>query len=145
MRLEEVRCHALRISAILKPVRAGQACELPTAQQALAQLPPTVGAAPSPDVRQMREASANRGESWAKYASSARVTSAHGELVVDDDEFVTELKPLATGDLDGDGKCDLLVQVVGHGREGNWREIRHLVLAQTDNAVGYRVAKVIVP
>jgi hypothetical protein len=145
LRLEGVRCHALRLAAKLRPAACAEGRRFLEAPVSLSELPPSVGPSPAPMVAQQRQAAARRGASWAEYAKAARVEVKPDNLIIDEGEFVTELTPLASGDLNGDHKPDVLVRAVGYGHEGTWRDIRLIVFTRACDSKRYVIAQTVVP
>ena len=146
LRMEGVRCHALRLGAKLEPVADARAMEFVTEGNALERLPPSVGASASSSVLEARRASADRGESWRTYAKNASIVSRDGTLIVEEGGDITsELTLLAAGDLDGDHQPEFIVRVVGFGSEGNWRDIHLVVLKWNASHSRYDDAQTIAP
>ena len=143
MRLEGVRCHALRMAAKLSGAACTESRHL--LEATLSELPPSLGPSPAPSIAAQRESAARRGTSWADYAKGAKVVAKPDLLTIDEPEFVTELTPLASGDLNGDHKPDVLVRAVGYGHEGTWRDIRLLVLTRACDSRRYELVQTVLP
>jgi hypothetical protein len=146
------RCGGLDLLAHARPARESQLDREGFAKSSLAELPPCVGGmhASNDAHAAARRASAER-VSWARFdptAQVAHVGEGEGEgtlatrasLVVRDSDAETTLEVLAEGDVDGDGRRDLIVSSRVQAAEGTWT--RYGVYALTRRA-GDPLARVV--
>lgn len=142
-RSEGVRCETIKRSSAMRPGRGEPAKELLADARLPHHLPATVGPSVSPDELALRKASEAQGKSWSDYAPGVSVELLDGVAVVREADTMSRLRPLATGDVNGDGESELLLEAVCSGTEGSWVDIRLLVLAPVTHADGTRVFRLV--
>jgi hypothetical protein len=99
-----------------RPATTGSLSNLALTSGVLALLPPVLGPEAMPADKERREAANRRGLSWAALDHDAVVTVTSPTAVhVKGQDWRTDVTVLARGDLDADGRDDLLVQTVSSG------------------------------
>ena len=131
--VEGVRCLALTKVSKMKPGAGEPTAALLTETDILERLPPTLGPAASPFMIEKRQQAAAQGTSWRAFQPEATCEVHAGVLTVKEASTVAELTPLASGDIDGDGLPELLLQSYGYGTEGSWLDVRLAVLSSAKN------------
>jgi hypothetical protein len=129
-----LRCGGLDLLARAKPARESHLGEPYFGPSSLAELPPCVGGMHASDDAHeaARRASAER-VSWGRFDSTAKAARwSRTQLVVRDSDSETTLQVLAEGDVDGDGRRDLVVSSRVQAAEGTWT--RYGVYALTRRA-----------
>jgi hypothetical protein len=147
-RSEGVRCQAIQRASSMRPARGDTAEAWLSDAELPRHVPATLGPSVSPDELAARKASEAQGQSWSDYAPGARVERQGDQAVVRESDTSSQLRPLASGDLNGDGSPELLVEAVASGNEGTWVDIRLLVLALETSADGtrrYRLLEAVTP
>ncbi|HEX9241099.1 MAG TPA: hypothetical protein VF875_01525 [Anaeromyxobacter sp.] len=128
------RCGGLDLVARARPARESHVAEPIAGPSSLAQLPPCVGGMHASDdvhAAAMR-ASAER-VSWGRFDPTAKMEEgSRTKLAVRDSDAETTLEVLAEGDIDGDGRQDLVVSSRVRATEGTWT--RYGVYALTRRA-----------
>jgi len=134
--VEGGRCLALTKISKMKPGAGDPATALIQQANILERLPPTLGPAASPFMIEKRQEAAAHGTSWRAFQPEASSEVREGVLTVKEPSAVAELTPLASGDIDGDGRQELLVKSYGYGTEGNWVDVRLAVLTFAKDGAG---------
>jgi hypothetical protein len=137
-RSEGVRCEAIKRSLIMRPGGGETARAFLTDTQLLQGLPASVGPSVSSDELALRKESEAKGQTWSDYAPAATLELQTDVAIVKEPDTISRLRPLAAGDLDGDGEAELLVEAVCNGTEGTWVDIRLLMLSPVAAGGGTR-------
>ncbi|MDB4986190.1 MAG: hypothetical protein JWN04_1368 [Myxococcaceae bacterium] len=129
LRTEGVRCLAITRTGAMEPGAGTPETAFLKDATLTQKVPPTLGPSISDDELATRETSAQKGFSWSQYTAPLTFEVKDGSVIVKEVDTTSELTPIAAGDLNGDGVQELLVQAVCSGRQGDWVDLRLLVLS----------------
>jgi hypothetical protein len=135
------RCAGLDLLSRMRPSRESHVAEPVFGPAPLAVLPPCLGGmhASREAHDAARRASAER-VSWARFDPAAlAATETPAAVAILDGDAETGIEALAWGDLDGDGREDVIVTSRVHARHGTWTRTGVYVLSRRAGAPLYRV------
>jgi hypothetical protein len=130
-RAQGVRCRTIVLLLKARPATSDFLGALALDRPLFDQLPASLIPSPAPRERRPLDRAGAAGVSWRQRDRGLRMVRTGGErIIVESAKIRAVLTVLGRGDVDGDGRADVVLERAGGGRTGTWASTEAFVLTR---------------